>query len=262
MGVGVDNWPGRWDAKRDELARGVDWAEFRQNDVLMTGIQTDPIHANRFLKACQRIGCPPAVYAESDFGNPTAKEHDGVLVSSSSLRAGYYAWRIRNRWAEDDQHGMFMPRHLLEIGGGYGALVRAIAAAVDAPLGGIALADGKPLQEIQQTFLANAVNNGTLLPVARPAPGDRYDLVTNTNSLGEMQSREVGRYLHTIQARLEPGGVFYTVNRRYRVTDFAAYPYDRKWRHTIEAFLGHPGWVECHSVRDLNADSAHPDELL
>lgn len=258
--VGVDNWPGRWESKRAELDRGVDWSEFRQSHVLMKGIQTGPTHASRFLKWCEKIGCPPAVYADSPFGNPTAKDYKGVLTSASSLRAGYYAWRIRTLWAKDDPNGMFMPRHLLEIGGGYGALVRAIALSADLPLVGVALADAGPLQIIQKMFLANAVTGG--LDVDTPAPGDRYDLVTNTNSLGEMHSSEVARYLDIIQSRLEPGGVFYTVNRRDRVTNFAAYPYDGKWRHTLELFLGDKHWVECYSVRDLDADSAHPATLL
>lgn len=267
--VGIDNWPGRWDAARAALDKGVNWSEFRRNRKLMHGIQTDPAHAIRWAKKCDRVGVPPSVYEDSRFGNPKGMEHNEVFVTASSCRAAYHAWRIRSMWPGADMEPskpvagavmrwMMMPSSMLEIGGGYGALVRAIALVVDTPLISVSLADAAPLQHIQKNFLHETT---PLLHTLKSGVGDRYDLVTNTNSLGEMHVSEVERYLGLIQERLRPGGVFYTVNRRTRVTNFTSYPYDEKWHHRVNNWVDDRDWVECFSVRDPHAVSPHPSKL-
>jgi len=267
--VGIDNWPGRWDTARAALERGVDWSKFRRNRALMHGIQTDPIKTAMWIRRCEHIGCPPEIYEDSRFGNPRGQDHNEVFVTASSLRAAYYAWRIRSMWPGPDlkpvkpmkgwvNGNMMMPSHMLDIGGGYGALVRAIALTVDVPLQEAALADAKPTQEVQLIFLRETQ---PLLYAGPSASGDKYDLVVNTNSLGEMHINEVQRYFRIIQQRLRPGGVFYTVNRSVRVTSFKNYPYDEKWRHLVNFFVDDRGWVECFSVRDPDAVSPHPGKI-
>lgn len=250
---GPDGWPKRWENAAKALLE-VDWSEFRRDRRLMKGIQTGMGQTRRWQKKCTALGTPPEVYREDPFGNPEGGVTDeGVFVSATSLRAAYYAWRIRGSWP--DSMGMFMARNMLEIGGGYGALVRAVALSVDVPMESVALADAAPLQEVQMRFLKETCPQ---LDAGPPRPGDKYDLVTNTNSMGEMHPTEVARYMHIIQEKLIDGGVFYMVNRQRRVTNFTAYPYDGKWRHKVNLFVDDRDWVECFSVRDREATSIHP----
>jgi hypothetical protein len=222
----------------------------------MKGIQTGHGHRIRWAKHCQRLDVPDHVFRDDEFGAPVGYTDDaGVFSSASSLRAAFHAWRIRSMWPSSP----FSPGWLFELGGGYGALIRALYLAADEAPRVATIADHRVLQHVQMRYLDATCPE---LLVKTPAPGDRYDLVTNTNSLGEMLSSEVARYFKQIQERLSPGGVFYTVNRRLRVTNFQNYPYDEKWRHQVTFFVGDAAWVECFSVRDPTANSPHPVTLI
>jgi len=119
--AGVDDWPKRWCEKAEQLAR-VDWPNFRRNYALMEGMQDPPSKLAAWLKRTRALGIEDADLVEPEFGNPEGGVHSqrGVLTAVGA-RHGYYARQIFAR-AGGDVDGA----HLLEIGGGFGGLVRAL----------------------------------------------------------------------------------------------------------------------------------------
>lgn len=253
-GKGPDRWPRRWQEKMQAL-RKVDWSTFRRDKVLMYGIQTQHSRINQWLEKCRRLGVPEHVMVDDPFGSPIGRELDFGFVTASSLKYAYYAMQIWNRL-----RSAYAP-FVLEIGGGYGGLARAMHLLFG--LNAVTFLDAEPCLEIQTRYLKETCPQVWCQPYQEE---QTYDLVVNTMSLGEMPLSEVERYFQIIQARLVDGGAFYTANRVHRVTNFSQYPYDRKWRHevwdTYDPAKPRTQYFECFSVRDLSADSDHPSKLL
>lgn len=212
----------------------------------MNSIQTHMWQFQIWKDRCENV--PDWMVAEHPFGNPETKERNGQEVSATSMRHGYTAQRILGFMEKP-------PLCMLEIGSGFGGLMRVLARAW--PAAKVFLADAPPMLEMQKRYLAETVN-----AKAHTFEGQPVDLVINNNSFGEMTSAEVGQHFGAIKSCLNENGALYTTNRLERDLDFKDYPYDQFWRHHVEHFCGARGWVECFSVRDFKADSPHPATML
>jgi len=253
--AGVDDWPKRWREKADELVR-VDWPNFRRNYTLMEGMQDPPSKLSAWLKRTRTLGIEDADLVEPEFGNPDGGVYSqrGVLTTTAA-RHGYYARQIFAR-AGGDIDGA----HLLEIGGGFGGLVRAlhrIPGAGGVGVSRVTLLDAPPCIELQTCYLRQVCQK---LQVVDYSPDLVFDLVTNTHSLGEMTSSEVARYFGVIQTQVREGGYFYSANRLRRCVHFEDYPYDGQWAHEVwfTPMAPEPKWVECFSTRCHGALAPHP----
>lgn len=257
--VGPDNWPRRWQTQRDILDDPeFNWFTFRQNKQLMNGLQTSPSRLDKWLTYCARDGVPERHMVDSEFGSPYGEYLDYGLVTASSAKNAWYAWQIAKRY-----NGR-RPIDLLEMGGGYGGLVRALHMMLE--VRSVVLLDSDVCTEIQTKYLRDTCPEVEILSMTDTE--EAVDLVTNTMSFGEMKYAQVKMYFDVIQSHLREGGVFYTANRVQREVNFSAYPYDANWRHEInympnegkKAFTN--GYISCYSVRDRSASNPHPVSLL
>lgn len=242
---GPDNWPDRWAKASKVVEAGIDWTKFRRDRALMAGVEVT-MNADTLAlwqSAADENECPPQILVESKVGSPKSVLGPlGLAVSANSIRAGLYAWRIKLLTQKIGTQPKI--NHVLEIGGGFGALARALYLVFGVQR--FSLADAPPMITLQKGYITRT----TSARADELSEHDVYDLVTNTNSLGEMEFAEVERYIEIIERQLRPGGVFYSVNRASRVTDFVAYPFGpKKWTHHQSPFLGNATWIESFSVR-------------
>lgn len=233
--IGPDRWPTRW-KKKAEALRDVDWLKFRRHPDLMEGIQLHSSELREWLKRCQHI--PERLRVDSTCGDPIGEDHGYGLVTADSLKFAHYADRVR------------APERcrLLEIGAGYGGLVRALYRR--GTIRNVALIDAEPCLRMQEYFIGVTCPD---LPIVKHDSEREYDLVVNAMSLGEMHKDEVARYFDVIHRQLKPGGVFFTLNRVHRVTDFADYPFDANWIREERVTEYSPAYVACLSVRTEGA---------
>lgn len=255
---------GRWKAAEHELARpDFDWSTFRQNRRLMKGIQTGHARLDMWMSYCRRDSVPRFAMVDSNFGTPTGRFVDGKLYTAGSCKNAWYAHDAVRRAAKLSAPALSRSRlHLLEIGGGYGGMARALCSML--PIETVSFIDAEPLVTVQRVY----VRETTRARVVEHDAERRYDVVTNTMSFGEMPYAAVKTYFDVIKAQLTEGGFFYTANRVSRETDFAAYPYGKHWRHSVNFMPNEQkeklarGYVSCCSVRDHRADSPHPVTML
>lgn len=247
--IGIDNWPKRWAQKAEALKR-VDWVRFRQDSVLMEGIETKPLQLRLWLERARAMGVEPQHMADAMVGDPKGEQLDGFFMTANSVRMACYVHRILKHWKPPQRYDA------LEIGGGYGALLLALW--VTRPPEKYYAIDSAPMVRLQEEYARRT----TRVEVSA-FPGADVHLVVNTNSFGEMDLGEVLRYFAIIEKHLVDGGAFYTQNRVERVTDFRRYPYGPGWRHVlVKNPFGDKAWVECLSIRDRGASSPHPLEML
>lgn len=241
------NWSRRW-ARTERALETVEWDTFRRNKVLMDGIETPMTQLETWKERAR--GVPSWMLREHPAGDPDTVRHEGLDVTATSIRHGVTAHRIATL------HQGLTPVRILEIGGGYGGLMRVLVEMF--PGVEVYLADGPPLLSVQKFYLKE-----TCGVTAHTWRGDvEVDLVVNTNSFGEMPNALVAEYFDLIQGRLNDYGSMYVSNRTERDTDFSAYPYDARWTHQVCHPYGARHWVECMSMRNWSANSPHPSGML
>ncbi len=232
------------------------WASFRRN-VITKGLDNANVPEEAVAKVqakCRAIyeRISPAIPAglrpfleESPIGNPRTHDVDGIRLTQSSLEYTYMLSHLNSH--------LDCARVVVDIGGGYGGLVRLIKLA--RPAMRFVLLDLPEVNAIQAYFLANAFPDAKVLGLTDVShvklidprsldfdflvlPGqlfDRlgpssFDAIINTRSMMEMDLETVGFYIRGIQEKLAPGGIFYCVNRYEKKTRLKDYPFDEKWR--------------------------------
>lgn len=250
--VGIDDWPKRWEEKARALET-VDWSTFRRNPVLMEGIETNWTKLALWVERARSLGVKPEHWGDPMVGSPRGEVVSGFFATSDSVRMACYVQAIAENWPRFG----WRPFDVLDIGGGYGALL--VALWIRSAPSGYYVLDSEPLIRLQHEYARRT----TSLPCAERFEGMGVDLVVNTNSFGEMDLPEVTRYFEIIERWLVDGGAFYTQNRIERVTDFGRYPYGPGWRHVLVRHpFGDEAWVEALSIRDPSANDPHPLEML
>jgi putative sugar O-methyltransferase len=209
---------------------------------------------------------------ESPIGNPRMLEVGGLRVSQSSLE---YTFMLSH--LDPYLEGV---RVAVDIGGGYGGLVRLIKLA--RPSTRLVLFDLPEVNAIQSYFLTKAFPGAKVLGLAdvvrrdgidprsldfdflvipgqlfeRLEPGS-FEAAINTRSMMEMDLDTVAFYLRQIQGKVSEGGVFYCVNRYEKKTRLKDYPFDERWR--VVHSEPWPRFIDENPHHELVAiRSAHP----
>jgi hypothetical protein len=232
------------------------WASFRRN-VITKGLDNANVPEEALARVqakCREIyerispGIPAGLrpfLEESPIGNPRTHEIDGIRLTQSSLEYTYMLSHLNPH--------LDSARVVVDIGGGYGGLVRLVKLA--RPAMRFVLLDLPEVNAIQTYFLASAFPDAKVLGLSDVSqlklidpraldfhflvlPGQlferlspsSFEAVINTRSMMEMDLGTVGFYLGHIQAKIAPGGVFYCVNRYEKKTRLKDYPFDEKWR--------------------------------
>ena len=144
---------------------------------------------------------------------------------------------------------------MLEIGGGYGGLFEKLMRLMGQQVDVVYLVD-LPFNLTIQYWFVDACRKAGLHDldlIVNPNPGVKFshavvfvpvddlevigelDIAINARSFGEMLPDDVRRYIDLIQSRMQPGGMFYNMNR-YEKENSAGdklrlkeYPYDSNW---------------------------------
>ncbi|MGH9332312.1 MAG: putative sugar O-methyltransferase, partial [Vicinamibacteria bacterium] len=241
--------------KGDFLSREDLWLDFR-NNVITKGLDNSNVPEEarpRMREKCERIYArvrdtiPRKFFPyleESPIGNPATVEIEGRRVSLSSLE---YTWMLCHL-----EPYLVDVEVAVDIGGGFGGLARLLKSAH--PRLKLVLLDLPEVSAIQTYFLKTAFASAKLLTLRDvrdvdpldPAslefdflvlPGQlierlvprSFELVINTRSMMEMDSKTVSFYLDHIQQKLRSGGFFYCLNRYEKKTRFRDYPFDDRW---------------------------------
>lgn len=136
-------------------------------------------------------------------------------------------------------------RSVVEIGGGYGGLARACLLAFP-ELERWTIIDLPQVAKVSRWYLTGEAKVQVLdvgdYELAEPA-----DLVIQTRGFMEMSAEEVEWYFSMIQGGrlLNLDGLFWTVNRRKKITLFRDWPWDEKWKVLAHGRWPEPGMVEC-----------------
>lgn len=123
-------------------------------------------------------------------------------------------------------HLMHIP-DVLEIGGGYGGLAWAgRTAGIDK----WTIVDLPWVARFSRRYL-KGTDVRIICPEEFAVEDHSYSLVIQTRGFMEMSDPEIAFYFDAIQGRaLSPGGLFFTINRFHKVSDFVSYPFDSKWK--------------------------------
>jgi putative sugar O-methyltransferase len=231
------------------------WSNFR-NNVISKGMDNSnlPVEArekalakwNRMYDAI--IAQIPKKYhphvEESPIGNPTTIERDGRKVSGSTIEYAFMLSHIAPFLEKS--------RVVVEIGGGYGGLARAIKKTYRSLK--YVLLDLPEANAIQTYYLKKCFPDGEHLyasdvyektrvnpeeqnfdflvlpgPFIEKLPADSVDLFINTRSMMEMNLETVSFYFEHMHRQLRPGGAFYCINRYEKKTRLKDYPFDENW---------------------------------
>jgi hypothetical protein len=169
------------------------------------------------------------------------------------------------------------PRHILEIGGGYGGLAHKLA--LTYPAASLTLIDLPEALLLQGYFLASHHGEEHVVaPVSGSRASERrdgrfhlvragtrptrphFDLVINTRSFMEMTRLQVKEYFTLIQDAMPAGGLLYNLNRYLKTSNgprhaVGNYPYDSHW-HTVSVMPSpiQPQLLELVTVRSAVVD--------
>ena len=157
---------------------------------------------------------------ECGIGNPDVEEWDGKKLTISDLQAVYNAWQIA-RFVE-------APRHIVEIGPGFGALAAMLRKVYpDTRITLVDLPEHHNFQRyyLEQTVGLDGIDVGSDLP-------DDADTVIAIRCMMEMPISEVYRYFDWLQA-LDTVQAFYLISRYLKWTMLKQYPFDNRWMPLI-----------------------------
>lgn len=154
-------------------------------------------------------------------GRLLAVEPD-ILATRASIEYAYMTSRLE----------AFEPfRRVVEIGGGYGGLARAVLAKY--PGVRYTLIDLPEVLDVQRFFLDDKLERVSFLE-AGTDPQGVVDLFINTRSMMEMELDQVRWYFAMMENRLADEGGFYCVNRVAKVTRLTDYPWPEGWEQIDE----------------------------
>jgi hypothetical protein len=188
-------------------------------------------------------------------GNPPFIQHGGYKLTHSDITNLLSAWRLYN-YVKD-------PRHIVEIGGGFGCLTAMLKRLW--PRAKFTLIDLKESLRIQRYYLKESFGTLSDFSFKQDMDGiESADLVINIRSMMEMTKAQVDYYINHIQSLSsrgiddgeydedgewipedDPGIYFYCVNRygKYDVK-LREYPFDDDWQIHVSQPL--PGQDHVH----------------
>lgn len=205
--------------RRDGTTVGYDNAYDR-----VDGIQA-AIWWNRFRRIIDPRFYP--VLHESPKGNPRTwpirvTDFGGTIqVTCASIEFAAMAGKVVPLI---ETEGLF---RILEIGGGYGGLARAILETCR-QIESYTIVDIPEVARVAAWFLADYPKVRVILPdelAAVPLP----TLVIQTRGFAEMSAAELAYYFAFIN-RLRPGAMLWTINRLTKVSALRDYPFDSRWK--------------------------------
>lgn len=133
-----------------------------------------------------------------------------------------------------------------EIGGGYGGLARAVILTMP-ELRHWTIIDLPEVARVSRWYLAyhwkaEVIGSETPLDLATNPP----EAVVQTRGFMEMSAAEVAYYFDAIQdgTLLGPTGLFWTINRLQKRTNFIDYPWDRHWKVVHKGDWPEAGMIE------------------
>ena len=187
------------------------------------------------------VGRPP--YSQCELPDGSTRE-----INYNDIMLAYIAVRVAKMCELTD----LSPRHILEIGGGYGGLAHKLA--LTYPAATFTVIDLPEALALQAYFLASHHGEERLalhyadarthesgdarfhLVCAGTRPmRQHFDLVINTRSFMEMTRAQLQQYFALIQSTMPPGGLLYNLNRYLKTSNgsrnaIGRYPYDSHWR--------------------------------
>jgi hypothetical protein len=177
-------------------------------------------------------------YYRVGVGNPPSEECDGYAITSSDVYALLAAYRI---------YAYAVPvKHVVEIGGGFGALAAMIAARDECEQ--YTCVDLPDSLKLQQYYLEKMgvgekmtyVEAGSTTWRTWTASLTHPELIINCRSMMEMEPATVDKYFEWINGS---AGWFYCVNSYRKYTQMALYPFDDWWQiHVSQPQIGQP-WI-------------------
>jgi len=218
------HWPGR------ELAHD-DLLNFRRNG------STDGLDGNRyveegvgtitkgseFLYNCVLSLCGQQFidkYYRCGVGNPDTVACMGKQLTISDVMAIYNAWQL-SRFLDE-------PKHIVEIGPGYGALSSILKSMY--PDARITLVDLPEHHSFQRYYMEETVGlDGVTVTTELPPDAD---VVIALRCMMEMTYKEVSRYLSWLQS-IASVKIFYLISRYLKTTILKEYPFDDDWAALI-----------------------------
>lgn len=138
---------------------------------------------------------------------------------------------------------------VLEIGGGYGGLADAILRA-GVPIKSWTILDIPSTARVSRWYLSD-VKPARVLDVRQWKEVVPADVVVQTRGFMEMSLEEVAFYLDRIQDGrfLEPIGIFWTINRLQKRTNFVDYQFDERWSILRNQLWPHSEMIEVALLR-------------
>lgn len=218
------HWPGRTLAHDDLL-------NFRRDG------STDGLDGNRyveegggtitkgseFLYNCALSLCGKQFidkYYRCGVGNPDTIEHAGKQLTISDVMAIYNAWQL-SRFLDE-------PKHIVEIGPGYGALSSILKSMY--PDARITLVDLPEHHSFQRYYMEKTVGlDGVTVTTELPSDAD---VVISLRCMMEMPVAEIDRYLSWLQSCASVK-IFYLISRYIKTTILKDYPLDDDWASLI-----------------------------
>ena len=203
-------WASRWEAKQDRLSL-VDWKNFRQDEILMEGLNTRTDLFASYLATNVLENIPLSFCEDSGIGNPTGRYIDGKFYTSDSLRFGRTICNIKKYFIAKQ------PMKVIEIGCGYGGLalnftkqyVVGAYTLIDVPVCGEIQKKYHSLCDSKAPFPFRYINYETESDITSI---DECDLIIAVNSLGEMTQEDIDKFFGLIKKKLKIGGTFYSCN--------------------------------------------------
>ncbi len=276
-----DLWP---DFRNNAISKGMDDANRHDR------MRTNHDHQKMFAQLIPQLKkeLPPELIPfleESSVGRPQRYLVDGLNVTSPTIDFTCFAHRLlRFLNAYRDE-----PLAFVEIGGGFGGLVRILKALF--PASKFMLLDLPPGNAIATYYLNRHFPEQRFYYLSdlrndNPLIWDNYDFailpgwsleelaehsvscVINTRSMQEMTRPVIDYYFSQIQRTLMPKGLFYCVNRySKRVGNqqirFADYPFDACWQFVFsQARRLQPLLHELVAERISQPAAEHPRLLL
>jgi hypothetical protein len=241
-------WEDSWHSIEEEL-KNQNLEKFRNNTGIVQRLSGGPKSIAGWVNLCNNNKIDPKYFSDSLLCHPKdVVKKGGVSVTKCSMRHAYYAHRILEK-IEFTQ-----PIVVLEVGGGYGGFIEQLARRVS--IKKCYLIDSPPMQQIQKYYLTKAGYEYIIeFPELYEYPPELVDLIVTTNTLAEMEYKNVKKYIDIFEQILKPEtGLLYSVQRReakgpHLHTAWDDYPFDKSWELEVCDFTGNVNFAECFGRR-------------
>lgn len=233
--------------RKRELSKKLPFDQFRRNELGMNidnangahkriaWLERNTMEAWRAMKSKIDSNLTWLV-VDGPKGNPYRFEFDGLAMTYASIEYAYMASQLFAYAAPF--------RRVVEIGGGYGGLARAVMLAW--PNTHYTIVDLPEVSQVSKYFLADYaydesgchgvdwIDVDATMFLKDPRLEGPVDLFINTRSFGEMEIDQVTTYCNLIERSIRPAGHFYCVNRIAKLVRFCDYPIPETWAKPLD----------------------------